>query len=67
MLKEEVPVDITWKLNNTFDSVNKAVTSACELALKQRNLGKHLVWMTDTGFKTAGYALMIEDNLNQKI
>ena len=66
LLKMEVPINITSDLKETFDSVNKALNDACELALKQRIPGKQLVLMTDASFKSAGYALMIEDNPDQK-
>ena len=67
MLKAEVPINITSELKETFDSVNKALSDACELALKQPIPGKQLVLMTDSNFRTAGYALMVEDNPGQKI
>ena len=65
--KMEVPINITSELKETFDSVNKALSDACDLALKQPIPGKQLVLMTDASFKSAGYALMIEDNPDQKI
>ena len=67
LLKTEVPINITSELKETFDSVNKALSDACELALKQPIPGKKHVLMTDASFRSAGYALMIEDNPNQKI
>ena len=67
LLKTEEPINITSELNETFDSVNKALSDACELALKQPIPGKQLVLMTDASFTSAGYALMIEDNPDQKI
>ena len=66
LLKTEVPINITSELKEIFDSVNKALSNACELALKQSIPGKQLVLMTDASFRSAGYALMIEDNPNQK-
>ena len=65
--KTEVPINITSELKETFDSVNKALSDACELALKQPIPRKQLVLMTDASFRSAGYALMIEDNPDQKI
>ena len=62
-----MPINITSELSETFASVNKALSDACELALKQPIPGKQLVLMTDASFRSAGYALMIEDNLDQKI
>ena len=67
LLKTEVPINITSDLKETFDSVNKAISDACELALKQPIPGKQLVLMTDASFRSAAYALMIEDNPDQKI
>ena len=67
LLKTEVPINITSELKETFASVNEALTDACELVLKQPIPGKQLVLMTDASFRSAGYALMIEDNPNQKI
>ena len=66
-MKTEVPINIRSELKATFDSVNKALVDACELALKQPIPGRQLVLLTDASFRSAGYALMIEDNPNQKI
>ena len=62
LLKTEVPINITSELKETFDSVNKALGDACALALKQPIPGKQLVLLRNARFRTAGYALMIEDN-----
>ena len=67
LLKTEVPIKITSELKQTIDSVNKALSDACELALKQPIPGKQLVLMTDASFRSAGYALMIEDNPDQEL
>ena len=67
LLKAEVPINITSELKETFDSVNKALSDACQLALKQPIPGKQLVLLNDASFRSAGYALMIEDNPDQKI
>ena len=40
LLKAEVPINITSELRETFDSVNKALSDACQLALKQPFPGK---------------------------
>ena len=66
LLKTEVSINITSELKETFDSINKALSDACELALKQPIPGKQLVLMTDASFSSAGYALMIEGNPDQK-
>ena len=67
LLRTEEPIKISSELKETFDSVNKALSDVCELALKQPTPGKQLVLMTDASFRSAGYALMIEDNPDQKI
>ena len=67
LLKAEVPINITSEMKEAFNSVNKALSDACQLALKQHIPGKQLVLMTDASFRSAGYALMIEDNMDQKI
>ena len=67
LLKAEVPINITSELKETFDTVNKALIDACELTPKQPILGEQPVLMTDASFRSAGYALMIEDNQDQKI
>ena len=67
LLKAEVPINITLELKETFDSVNKALSDAFELALKEAIPGKQLVLMTDASFRSAGYALLIENNPDQKI
>ena len=66
LLETEVPINITSELKETFDSVVKSLSDACELALKQPIPIKQLVLMTDASFRSAGYALMIEDNPDQK-
>ena len=67
LLKTEVPINITSELKETFDSVNKALSDECDLVLKQPIPRKQLVLMTNASFRSAGYALMIEDNPDQKI
>ena len=67
LLKTEVAINIMSEVKETFDSVNKALSDACELALKEPIPGKQLVLMTDTSFRSAGYALVIEKNPDQKI
>ena len=54
-------------MKETFDSVKKALSDAYQLALKQPIPGKQLVLMTDASFRSAGYALMIEGDPDQKI
>ena len=65
--KAEVPININSEFKQTFDSANKALSDACQLALKQPIPGKQVVLMTEASFRSAGYAPMIEDNPDQKI
>ena len=45
--------------------MNKALSDACELTLKQSSQRKKLVLMTDAGFRSAGIGLIIMDNTIQ--
>ena len=67
LLKTDTSINITQDLVDTFELVNKALDGACELSLKQPLPGKQLVLMTDASFRSAGYALMIEDDPQHKI
>ena len=67
LLKTEVPINITSELKETFDSFKKTLSDACEISLKQPIPRKRLVLETGASFRKAGYALMIEDNPDQKI
>ena len=67
LLKTEVPIIITSELKENFDAVNQVLSAACELALIQPIPGKQLVSMTDASFRSAGYALMMEDIPEQKV
>ena len=68
LLKTEVPINITSELKKkTIDSVKKALSDACELPSNELIPGMQLDSMTDASFRSAGYALMIEDNPDQKI
>ena len=66
LLKGEVTYNVTSELTETFHSVNRDFIDACELALKQRLPVQWLVWMRHRSFRSAGYALMIEDNPDHK-
>ena len=67
LLKAGVPINIISELKQTLDSVNKALSDACELALKQPIPGKQLALMAAANFRSAGYALIFEDDPDQKI
>ena len=54
LLKTEVPIIFTSELKETFDSVNKALSDAFQLKLKQPIPGKQLVLMTDAASEVLG-------------
>ena len=49
-----------------FREIKEALDRCCQLALRQPLPGKQLVLMTDASFQAAGYAVLIEDDPNQK-
>ena len=49
-----------------FKEINEALDRCCQLALRQPLTGKQLVLMTDASFQAAGYAVLLEDDPNQK-
>ena len=62
--KTKVP--IIPDIMKEFREINEALDRCCQLALRQPLPGKQLVFMTDASFQAAGYAVLIEDNPNQK-
>ena len=66
-LKAETSISITSDLKDTLESAFKSLSDACELTLKQPFPGKQYVPIADASFRSAGYALLIEDNPAQKI
>ena len=67
LLQTEVPSNITSEAKETFHSVNKALSDACELSLEQPIPGMQLLFLRDASFGSAGHVLMIEDNPDQKL
>ena len=49
-----------------FTEMNVALDRRCQLEWRQPLPGRQLVLMTDACFQAAGYAVLIEDDLNQK-
>ena len=49
-----------------FREINEALDRCCQLALRQPLPDKQLVLKTDASFQGAGYAVLIEDDPNQK-
>ena len=62
--KTKIP--ITPDIMEEFREINEALDRCCQLALRQPLPGKQLVLMTDANFHAAGYAVLIEDDPNQK-
>ena len=62
--KTKIP--ITPDIMKQFREINEALDRCCQLALRQPLPGKQLVLMTDASFQAAGYAVLIEDDPNQK-
>ena len=65
--KSRNPINITSELKKTFDSVNKALHDACQLAMKRPLSGKQFVLRTYASFESDGYAVMMKDNPEEKI
>ena len=62
--KTKIP--ITPDIMKEFRQINEALDPCCQLALRQILPGKQLVFMTHASFQAAGYAVLIEDDPNQK-
>ena len=50
----------------SFQELNNVLENCCQMALKQPLKDKQMVLMTDASHTAAGYALMTEDDPNQK-
>ena len=62
--KTKIP--ISPDIMKEFREMNEALDRCCQLSLRQPLPGKQLVLMTDASFQAAGYAVLIEDDPNQK-
>ena len=67
LIKADKPIKITNEIMNSFTSINKSLDNACGLWLKQPMPNRQYVLMADANFKNAGYALMNEENAEEKI
>ena len=67
LLKETSQFYIPNTVLDTFNELNEQLEKSCSLALKQPIKNKQLILMTDASFAAAGYAIMIEDDPNQKL
>ena len=57
---------VTQELVEQFNEINRDLDRCSQLALKQLLPNKQLVLMTDASFTAAGYAILTEDDPNQK-
>ena len=67
LLKENSKFYIPTILVEDFTNLNKLLENSCQLALRQPLKDKQLIVMSDASFTAAGYAIMIEDDPNQKL
>ena len=67
LFKAEKPIKFTNDIMNSFNSSNKSLDNACGLWLKQPMPNRQYILITDANVKNAGYALMIEENTEEKI
>ena len=58
---------VPTNLVEAFTNLNKLLENSCKLALKQPLKNKQLIVMSDASFTAEGYAIMIEDDPNQKL
>ena len=66
LLKKDEKVLVTQELVEQFNEINRDLDRCSQLALKQPLPNKQLVLMTDASFTAAGYAILTEDDPNQK-
>ena len=66
LLKKDEKVLVTTELVQQFNEINRDLDKCSQLALKQPLPNKQLVLMTDASFTAAGYAILTEDDPNQK-
>ena len=66
LLKKDEKVLVTQELVEQFNAINRDLDRCSQLALKQPLPNKQLVLMTDASFTAAGYAILTEDDPNQK-
>ena len=59
-------IPITPDTMREFKDINDSLDRCCQLALRQPLPGKQLVLMTDASCQAAGYAVLLEDDPNQK-
>ena len=66
MLKIDEKVLVSKELVQQFEEINKALDKFCNLALQQLLPNKQIALMIDASFPSARYAVLKEDDPNQK-
>ena len=66
LVKKDEKVLVTSELIEQFNKINRDMDRCSQLALRQPLPNRQLVLMTDASFTAAGYALLTEDDPNQK-
>ena len=66
ILKSDEKVLVSEVLVQQIEEINKAFDNCCVLALQQPIPMKQIALLTDASFGTSGYAILIEDDPNQK-
>ena len=66
MLKSDEKILVSKELVQQFEEINKTLNKCCDLALQQPIPNKQIALMTDANFGAAGYAVLIENDPNQK-
>ena len=66
LLKENSKFYVPTNFVEDFTNLNKILDNSCQLALTQPLRSKQLIVLSDASFTAAGYAIMIEDDPNQK-
>ena len=66
LLKKDEKVLVPTELVQQFNEITRDLDKCSQLALKQPLPNKQLVLMTDASFTAAGYAILTEDDPNQK-
>ena len=64
--QKDEKVLMTAELIEQFNEINKDLDRCSQLALKQPLLNQQLVLLTDASFTATGYAILTEDDPNQK-
>ena len=66
LLKKNEKVLVTPEIIEQFNEINRDLDRCSQLALRQPLPNRQLVLMTDASFTAAGYAILTEDDPNQK-